>query len=161
MFQDRPSAWARTASTLNRWLWGALCCGVPGVPCYFCTCCERLEDVGPERDRPRVNRKCPLAFSKWKKIGVGFCQNKAKTPPRSSLLAACVLEESELLLTNRKGLLFPLGTNKKPIVHRLLKALFRVDCRGFFIIVCKLLSRFSFDHFQEQNSGSRLLLFKS
>ncbi|CAH1646290.1 unnamed protein product [Spodoptera littoralis] len=59
--QDRPSAWSRTASTLNRWLWGALCCGVPGVPCYFCTCCERLEDGGPERERPRVNQSTATA----------------------------------------------------------------------------------------------------
>ncbi|CAK1552613.1 unnamed protein product [Leptosia nina] len=49
--QDRSSsAWTRAGSTLNKWLWGALCCGVPGIPCYFCTCCEKSED---DRDRPR------------------------------------------------------------------------------------------------------------
>ncbi|OWR50111.1 uncharacterized protein LOC116767343 [Danaus plexippus] len=52
--QGRPTAWSRAGSTLNRWLWGALCCGVPGIPCYFCTCCEKLDDT--ERDRPRVNQ---------------------------------------------------------------------------------------------------------
>ncbi|XP_021185349.1 uncharacterized protein LOC110372724 isoform X2 [Helicoverpa armigera] len=57
--KDRQSAWSRTASTLNRWLWGALCCGVPGVPCYFCNCCERLDD-GSERERPRVNRESQI-----------------------------------------------------------------------------------------------------
>ncbi|KAJ8725413.1 hypothetical protein PYW08_003596 [Mythimna loreyi] len=53
---DRQGGWSRTASTLNKWLWGALCCGVPGVPCQYCNCCERLEDGGPERERTRVNR---------------------------------------------------------------------------------------------------------
>ncbi|KAJ8722936.1 hypothetical protein PYW07_004116 [Mythimna separata] len=53
---DRQGSWSRTASTLNKWLWGALCCGVPGVPCQYCNCCERLEDGGPERERTRVNR---------------------------------------------------------------------------------------------------------
>jgi hypothetical protein len=53
---EQPTAWTRAGTTLNRWLWGALCCGLPGMPCYFCTCCERLDDV-QDRDRPRVNRK--------------------------------------------------------------------------------------------------------
>ncbi|CAG9783513.1 unnamed protein product [Diatraea saccharalis] len=57
---DRPSAWSRAGSTLNRWLWGALCCGLPGVPCFFCTCCERLDDV-TDHERPRVNQSTATA----------------------------------------------------------------------------------------------------
>ncbi|KOB77694.1 Xylose isomerase domain protein TIM barrel [Operophtera brumata] len=57
---QRPSTWSRVSSTLNRWAWGALCCGLPGIPCYFCTCCEKLEDT--DRDRPRVNPvRCALS----------------------------------------------------------------------------------------------------
>ncbi|RVE54992.1 hypothetical protein evm_000359 [Chilo suppressalis] len=52
---DQPSAWSRVACTLNKWLWGAFCCGLPGVPCYFCSCCERLDDT-TDHDRPRVNQ---------------------------------------------------------------------------------------------------------
>ncbi|KAG6460549.1 uncharacterized protein LOC115450265 [Manduca sexta] len=57
--EDRRSSCSRFGSTLNRWLWGALCCGVPGVPCYFCTCCEKLDEA--ERDRPRVNQSTATA----------------------------------------------------------------------------------------------------
>ncbi|XP_060810836.1 uncharacterized protein LOC132904442 [Amyelois transitella] len=59
--QDRPSTWSRAGSTLNRWLWGALCCGVPGIPCYFCNCCERLDDTTIERDRSRINQSTATA----------------------------------------------------------------------------------------------------
>nr|XP_026501648.1 uncharacterized protein LOC113404808 [Vanessa tameamea] len=52
---DRPTVWSRAGSTLNKWMWGALCCGVPGIPCYFCSCCEKFEDR-MERERPRVNQ---------------------------------------------------------------------------------------------------------
>ncbi|XP_045542687.1 uncharacterized protein LOC106718424 [Papilio machaon] len=52
---DGPNTWSRIGSTLNKWLWGALCCGIPGVPCYFCTCCKQL-DTMTERERPRVNQ---------------------------------------------------------------------------------------------------------
>ncbi|CAH0718782.1 unnamed protein product, partial [Brenthis ino] len=55
--RDRPSSWSRAGSTLNKWLWGALCCGVPGIPCFFCSCCEKNED----RDRPRVNQATATA----------------------------------------------------------------------------------------------------
>ncbi|CAF4844029.1 unnamed protein product [Pieris macdunnoughi] len=50
---DRSSAWIRAGNTLNKWLWGALCCGVPGIPCYFCSCCEKNDE---DRERPRVNQ---------------------------------------------------------------------------------------------------------
>ncbi|XP_028171976.1 uncharacterized protein LOC114361198 [Ostrinia furnacalis] len=59
--QDRPSVWSRAGTTLHRWMWGALCCGVPGVPCYFCNCCERLDDANADRDRPRVNQATATA----------------------------------------------------------------------------------------------------
>ncbi|CAH3887429.1 unnamed protein product [Pieris brassicae] len=58
---DRSSAWIRAGSTLNKWLWGALCCGVPGIPCYFCSCCEKNDD---DRERPRKElqqpNECPV-----------------------------------------------------------------------------------------------------
>ncbi|XP_026329823.1 uncharacterized protein LOC113237523 isoform X2 [Hyposmocoma kahamanoa] len=57
---DRPSAWSRAGTTLNKWLWGAFCCGVPGVPCYFCNCCLRRDHTG-DRERPCVNQSTATA----------------------------------------------------------------------------------------------------
>ncbi|CAK1582235.1 unnamed protein product [Parnassius mnemosyne] len=57
---DRPTIWSRAGSTLNKWLWRAFCCGVPGVPCYFCTCCKRLENI-TDRERPRINQATATA----------------------------------------------------------------------------------------------------
>ncbi|VVC96203.1 unnamed protein product [Leptidea sinapis] len=57
--EQRSSAWSRAGSTIGKWLWGAFCCGVPGIPCYFCTCCEKLDDV--QRDRPRINQSTATA----------------------------------------------------------------------------------------------------
>ncbi|XP_023952604.2 uncharacterized protein LOC112056406 [Bicyclus anynana] len=56
---DRPTAWSRAGSTLNKWLWGALCCGLPGAPCYFCACCQRMDE--PDRERPTVNQATATA----------------------------------------------------------------------------------------------------
>ncbi|XP_049866866.1 uncharacterized protein LOC126367399 [Pectinophora gossypiella] len=58
--QDEPNGWTRASNTLNKWLWGALCCGLPGVPCYFCSCCERRDATG-ERERPSVNQATATA----------------------------------------------------------------------------------------------------
>ncbi|KAJ0180297.1 hypothetical protein K1T71_003701 [Dendrolimus kikuchii] len=58
--RDRGGGWLRAGTTLNRWLWGALCCGIPGIPCYFCTCCERLEDNNTE-NRARINQSTATA----------------------------------------------------------------------------------------------------
>ncbi|XP_059061727.1 uncharacterized protein LOC131854618 [Achroia grisella] len=59
--RSTPSVWSRIGGTLNRWLWGALCCGIPGVPCYFCTCCQRIDDIGLQRDRQGINQSTATA----------------------------------------------------------------------------------------------------
>ncbi|CAG9095815.1 hypothetical protein JYU34_007058 [Plutella xylostella] len=59
-YPREETSWSRVGSTLNRWLWGALCCGVPGIPCYFCTCCDKV-DESAERERPRVNQSTGTA----------------------------------------------------------------------------------------------------
>ncbi|XP_039747493.1 uncharacterized protein LOC120624807 [Pararge aegeria] len=58
--EDRPTAWSRAGSTINKWLWGALCCGMPGIPCYYCTCCEKMDDAS-DQNRPRVNQATATA----------------------------------------------------------------------------------------------------
>ncbi|XP_026750716.2 uncharacterized protein LOC113510982 [Galleria mellonella] len=57
----QPSTWSRITRILNRWIWGMLCCGIPGVPCYFCTCCQRMDDVALQRDRSRINQSTATA----------------------------------------------------------------------------------------------------
>ncbi|CAH2074614.1 unnamed protein product, partial [Iphiclides podalirius] len=52
---DERTMCSSVGGTLNKWLWGALCCGIPGVPCYFCTCCNKMDDT-TEREGPRINQ---------------------------------------------------------------------------------------------------------
>ncbi|KAJ2952527.1 hypothetical protein O0L34_g6845 [Tuta absoluta] len=53
---DRPGLWARTSASFNKLLWGALCCGIPGQPCYYCRCCARHQPTYDLTERPCVNQ---------------------------------------------------------------------------------------------------------
>ncbi|XP_063377847.1 uncharacterized protein LOC134665008 [Cydia fagiglandana] len=90
--ESRPSLWSRTGTTLNKWLWVALCCGVPGVPCYFCNCCVRI-DHNRDRERTRVNQSTGTAAERIARPHRPHAPGGRKSTPEMLSAVRCALSQ--------------------------------------------------------------------
>ncbi|KAI8435327.1 hypothetical protein MSG28_003652 [Choristoneura fumiferana] len=92
--EDRPSGWSRAGGTLNKWLWGAFCCGVPGVPCYFCTCCDRLDERrARDRDRPGVHQSTATVAERMSRPHRPHAPGGRKSTPEMVSAVRCALSQ--------------------------------------------------------------------